>query len=359
MAAEQNWMLPEGLALLPTGAQQLAVAAGEHSVHLVWVDAKTLYHMQRTGEGWHTPVRIAGGEQPALALGADGSLFCVYANWFLGNRDIYLSTWTHEQWGLSQVISRTTGQSSDPSICIAPDGRVHVAWADTTPGYSTIYHGTQDAGGWTYAPAPNGKGSQPTIAANADGVFLAWQDRPSSSTGGAFDVLATSYRGSDWGLPVMVSDSRESHSLMPHIATNATDRCHLVWQEERDDVYSIRHSNLWPNGWEAPFDVSRPSADARLARVMANQFGLFQILWAEGGVLKHRVRGGEPQGSWWEEEVACEGCSGLQEMAAAISNSGELHVVLSRWNERGDAQSFYLKRRALERKKVFVPLATR
>jgi hypothetical protein len=283
----------------------------------------------------------------------------VYANWFLGNRDIYLSTWLDDRWSLSQIISRTTGESSDPAICVAPDGRVHVAWADTTPGYSTIYLGIQYAGGWSYAPAPNGKGSQPSVAANADGVFLAWQDRPASSATGAYEVLATSYRGSEWSLPVMVSDSREVHSLLPCVAANATDRCHLVWQEERGEVYVIRQSDLWLNGWEAPFDVSAPSVDARLGRVIANQLGMFHFMWSEGGVLLHRIRSGEPQGSWWDAETACDDCSGLQEMAAAISTTGELHVIFSRWTDGGDARCFYICRKALERKKVFVPIASR
>ncbi len=32
------------------------------------------------------------------------------------------------------------------------------------------------------------------------------------------------------------------------------------------------------------------------ALVLANQSGLFQFVWSEGAVLKHRVRPGEPQG---------------------------------------------------------------
>jgi hypothetical protein len=146
------------------------------------------------------------------------------------------------------------------------------------------------------------------------------------------------------------------HSVLPNIAANATDRCHLVWQEERGELYVIRHSDLWPNGWETPFDVSDPASDARLGHVVANQLGLFQFVWAECGRLKHRVRAGEPQGSWWEPEIACEECAGLDELTTAISSSGDLHVVFSRWTNGGDPQFFYMKRKALERKKVFVPI---
>ena len=313
MAADQNWTPAESLSFPPSDSQQMAVAAAGDVVHLVWVQAKTLFHARRIQGAWQAPVKVAGGEQPALSAGADGTLYCVYANWFLGNRNIYLSTWANDKWSLSQVVSRTTGESSNPAVCVAPDGVLHVVWADTTPGYSTVYHGAKDAGGWTYAPIPNGKGSQPSLAANADGIFVAWQDRQASSATGAYEVLAASKRGNEWSLPAMVSDTRDAHSLLPCIAANGADRCHMVWQEERDELYVIRHSDLWPNGWETPVDVSDPAADARLGLGMANRHGLFQFVWAESGQLKHRVRAGEPQGSWWEPEIACDECAGLND----------------------------------------------
>ncbi len=214
----------------------------------------------------------------------------------------------------------------------------------------------RDPGGWTYAPIPNGRGSRPAIAANASAVFVAWQDRLADVQNGAYEVLAASKRAGDWTLPAMISDTRDAHSLLPRIAANGADRCHVVWQEQRGKLYVIRHSDLWPNGWEAPFDVSDPAVDARLGYSLANPLGLFQFVWSEGAVLKHRVRPGEPQGAWWEPEIACADCAGLSEFAATISANGELHIVYSRWINGGERQFFYQRRKALERKKITLPV---
>jgi hypothetical protein len=363
MATDPNWTPAETLKFAPPGSQQMAVAAAGDVVHLVWVQAKTLYHARMVNGAWQAPVKVAGGEQPALAAAPDGTLYCTYANWFLGNRDIYVSVWANDKWGLSQVVSRTTGDSIDPAICVGPDGLVHLAWADTTPGYSVIYYAQRDPNGWTYAPVPNGKGSRPSVATSAPGqagpVFVAWQDRLASSPGGAYEVFVTARRNGEWSLPAMVSDTHDSHSLLPSVAASGADKCHMVWQEERNGLYVIRHSDLWPNGWETPFDVSDPSVDSRLGFSLANKLGLFQFVWSEGGVLKHRVRPGEPQGAWWEPEVACDDCAGLSELSAAISAYGELHVVFGRWPNGGDLQFYHLRRKALERKKVFLPIVGR
>ncbi len=363
MATDPDWFPAETLSFAPPGSQQMAVAASGDVVHLVWVHAKTLYHARRIGGAWQPPVKVAGGEQPAVAVGPDGTLYCTYANWFLGNRDIYFSSFTGDKWSLSQVVSRTTGESSDPAICVGGDGVVHLAWADTTPGYSIIYYGVRDRGGWNYAPVPNGKGSRPSISTPTSGpagpVYVAWQDRLASSNTGAYEVLVGIKRNGDWSLPAMVSDSRNAHSLAPKVATGSGDLCHVVWQEERDGIYVIRHSDLWPNGWEACFDVSDPAVDARLAVALAHKLGLFQFVWSEGAVLKHRVRPGEPQGVWWEPEIVCEDCAGLSELAAAQGGSGDLHVVFSRWPNGGERQFFYVRRKALERQKVFLPVVGR
>lgn len=363
MAADPDWTPTETLTLAPAGSQQMVVAATADAVHVVWARDKTLYHARQINGAWQPPVKIAGGEQPALAAAPDGTLYCAYANWFLGNRDIYISIWANDKWGLSQVVSNTTGESSDPALCLGPDGVVHLAWADTTPGYSTIYYGVRDRGGWTYAPIPNGRGSRPSLATAASvatgPIFVAWQDRLASSSTGAYEVLAAARRNGEWSLPNMVSDTREAHSLIPRIAANGSGLCHLVWQEERDGLYVIRHADLWPNGWEAPFDVSDPASDARLCFALANKLGLFQFVWAEGSVLKHRVRPGEPLGAWWESEVICEDCAGLSEAAAALSPTGELHIVFSRWPNGGEREFYYLRRKALERKKVYLPMVGR
>ena len=360
MAADPNWFPAEVLAFVDPDSRQIAVAATGQAVHLVWSRASTLFHAVRANGAWQAPVKVAAGEQPSLAVSADGTLVCACANWFLGNREIYVTKWNGSTWALPQLVSRTTGESSDPAICVGVDGRVHLVWADTTPGYSTIYYAVRESTTWVNAPVPNGKGSRPSVAANGKEVFVAWQSRLASSESGAYAVLAASRSDGEWTLPDIVSDAPALHAVFPHIAANSDSRCHLVWQEERDDLFVIRHCDRWPNGWSTPEDVSDPATDARLAFAAPNRLGLFQFLWSEGPLIRHRVRPGEPQSAWWSSEVACETCEALSELAAAISSpNGDLHVVFSRHVDGAGRQFYYTQRKAVERKKVLLPLVGR
>lgn len=357
MAADPNWSPAEVLAFVSSDSRQIAVAATDQAVHLVWTQASTLFHAWRLNGVWHEPVKVATGEEPSLAASADGMLVCAYANWFLGNREIYVTTWNGAKWSLPQLASRTSGESSDAAICIGPDGKIHLVWADSTPGYSTIYYAVRESTAWKNVPIPNGKGSRPTIAVNDKAVFVAWQARLATSESGSYDILAASLRDGEWTLPDIVSDTPALHSVLPHIALNAEGHCHLVWQEARNGLFVIRQSDRWPNGWTAPVDVSDPTVDARLAYTAPNRIGLFQFLWAEGALIKHRVRPGAPQGAWWPSEVACVTQTSLSELVGVISpGDGVLHAVFCTYANGAGRQFYYAQRKAMERKKVFLPL---
>jgi hypothetical protein len=359
MPVDPNWSPVEDLSFVPTNSEQIAVAAAAGVCHLAWVQGKVIYHARQVEGAWTAAVKVAAGEQPSLAAAVEGNLYCAYANWFLGSRNIYVAAFLGDKWNLPVLVSRTTGESSDPALGAGPDGGLHLAWADTTPGYSAIYYGHFDGQNWPHGPIPNGKGSRPTVAANGTAVHVAWQDRPAGSEAGAFDVFASRLgSGSEWTLPDMVSDTRETHSLLPRIAVNAQGMCHLVWQEEREGLYVIRHADLWPEGWALPVDVSDPAQDARLAFALPNRLGQFQLVWSEGNLLMHRVRPGEPMADWRPAEVACDACAGLSELAATISDKGELHAVFTRYTN-GERHAFYVRRKAIDRQKVFLPIVGR
>lgn len=354
MALDLNWSAPQHLSFAGSGVQHVAIAAMDGVVHLVWTRDRTIFHASLAGGEWSPAARVATGDRPALAASDAGSLVCAYTNVFLGNREVYVVTWDGARWSLPQPVSHTTGGSYDPSVCLGSDGIIHLAWADTTPGESWIYYAARRNGAWTNAPVPNGRGSRPSIAANGGEVNVAWQDR--SPATGRYDVLAAARHDGEWTLPNLISDAPEVHSLFPRIASSTRGHCHLIWQEERDQVYVIRHADHWPLGWTAPVDVSDPAVDARLAHALPNRYGLFQFIWLEGALLKHRVRPGEPNAAWWEPELACDECGDVTDLAATLSpGDGQLHVVFGRFAANGARELFYTRRKAIERKKTFLP----
>ncbi|MCX6031692.1 MAG: hypothetical protein NT169_20615 [Chloroflexi bacterium] len=355
MTSPIPWSTSDPISVAPADSREPAVTTAGETLHLLWTKDKVIYHSARTAEVWSAPVLVACGEQPALATTPDGRVHCLFVNQFAGNYEIYYVWWNGAAWSLPQPVSRTTGGSQQPSLAVAPDGSLHATWADTTPGFSTIYHGQSDPIAWSSEPIPNGRGSAPAIAVTPNGdVYLAWQDRQLDTL--RYEVYGSILHGETWSLPDIVSDTPNSHSLQPRLATNAQGGCHMVWQEESDGIYRVQHADWRGGGWSTPVDVSATEADCRLARIAAIRQGLLEVIWAEGPALRHRVRPSDYDATWWNPEIAPDAYAGLCELALAISRAGRVHVVSCQVEASGVRRLYYTQREPLYKHTTFAPV---
>jgi hypothetical protein len=328
MANANPWSTATLIPDAGTDSRDPSLAVIGATLHLAWSRSQTLYHATLNGSTWSTPVRIASGEQPALAVTPDGHLHCLFTNKFIGNYEVYHVVLQDNRWSLPEPVSRTPGISTDPAIAVGPDGSLHAAWADTTPGESTIYYGTLDGLFWTSSPIPSGRGALPTIAVTSTGdIFVAWQDRTGAA--GRYDILSAALDHDLWSVPQIVSNSPAAHSLRPQMLAGARGECYLVWQEEAANLYHIRYAERGENGWRSPADLSPDSNDCRLPYLGLNNQDFLQIVWLEGQQLRHRIRPPGEQADWWPAEIAMQNSEGLSELSMIIDEQNRVHVVLS------------------------------
>jgi hypothetical protein len=347
MVYDRFWSPNQPIPDVPANNCQPATAILGRSLNLVWSSNRVLYHSVRLDGAWSPPRKIFAGEQPSLATTPDGKLHCLFANPFLGNWEIYHTTFCDEKWSLPKPVSRTSGVSTYPALAAGGDGSLHAVWADTTPGDSVIYYGALSAGAiWSSAPVPNGQGCFPTLATIASGdVYVAWQDRAPQSQ--VFDVYCSTLHEGQWTLPDIVSDSPFAHSVKPSIIANARGEVHLVWLEQQATLFEVRHSDRRGNNWALPTTVSTGSQDCRQARIVANPQDYFQVVWIEGNALHHRVRPPDPSATWWVPQTAQGEYRELSDLGAVVDPFGELHVV---WSGYGDGETrllYYAQRSAI------------
>lgn len=359
MSAEKSWSIAIPIPNIPPDSHEPALAVAADVLHAVWVSNKALYHARYTEGRWTEPLRFANGEQPLLAAGPGGALHCVFSHQFLGNSEVYYVRWDGVKWSLPQQVSRTSGASANPALAVAQDGSTHIVWADTTPGHSVIYYARPQGIAWAQAPIPNAAGGRPAVVLTPAGeIIVAWQSRLAGT--GYFEILAAVRREGTWGVPEIISDKPDCHSISPALAVNTQGSAHLIWQEARGSIYVIRHAERLPGGWSVPADISAPDRDARLPRLAAAPKGFFQAIWAEDAALKHRGRPPEPRALWWGEEIACPDCPGVSSLATAIlPATGELHAVWSVYKESDQRQLYHACRKPLIRHTVFIPIVAR
>ena len=130
-----------------------------------------------------------------------------------------------------------TSRAEIPAIAIGPSGDINVVWLDA--GAGAILFRRSPAGGGAFSGTmfvattnlPS-QASQPQIAVNAAGVYVAWGGTNSSGKGDIFfSTLASN--GSTFSAPVNVSNGRGiasgSGAPVPHIAVDSSGGVDIVW----------------------------------------------------------------------------------------------------------------------------------
>ncbi len=218
------------------------------SIHIVWEQDGGLWYRNWRNGAWSTIEQVAAeGETPTLAADPYGEI--VYLAWgqeFGGNYEIFSRKWDSVNgWSASHNVSSNDGGSSSPDLAVGRDGKVHLIWADTTPGASVLYHAiSADGESWPVAlPIPNAKGGEPAIAIDADGVLqVAWQYRASFAEN--LRIWTTSYENGAWQSPLALTDGARQ-AFAPDMAANS-GRVALAWQEGSD----VKLASLRTNGWQ-------------------------------------------------------------------------------------------------------------
>jgi len=318
-------------------------------LHLIWMQNRALYHITRRGSVWSRPIRIAAGEQPTVVVGPDQRLHCLFSQQFAGSYEIYHLMWDGLAWSRPLLVSRTAGSSRWPALAVSGNGTLHAVWSDTTAGYSTIYYGCSHFGGsaeqhlWFSQPIPSGRGSYPTVAVAPNGdIYVAWQDR---GVGDRFAVFCTVFRDSTWSVPENVSADPDTHSIFPQITVDYRSTAHLIWRHEAAGLFQMSYSRRLPGGWTPPITLSPDGQDIRQSRIAITHLGRLRAFWTTGSIIAcmeyARISGSD---AWaWnriDEDTVYRNCDN-GDLAVATDHGGRTHAVWTGWDAAGLSRLYY------------------
>jgi hypothetical protein len=276
----------------------------------------------------------------------------VLVNEFGGNYEIYYCRWNGSTWSLPRNVSNTSGVSSSPALAIAPDGMLHVVWADNTPGYNVIYHAYWNGTYWLNEPIPNALGGAPTIAVDMNGVVhVAWQDRDTPSA--PYEIYYSRWNGANWSLPENLSDSATEQSIIPNIAVDGSSEAHILWQERANNYYTIYYTWGRVGFWSIPERISEDEVDAYLPNAATAPGGnIIYAGWDESTVILYRKRVKAYNSPWWQPTVVLSDTQGVSDLQLAVSANGGLHAVWAKRVAAGNWDVFY-QRLSVE---LFLPI---
>ncbi len=268
---------PAGVSVPVSPAGKIASAPAiavtrQGSVHIVWQQDGGLWYRNWRNGVWSAIEQVAvEGESPTLATDPYGEI--VYLAWeqeFGGNYEIFARKWDSVNgWSAPHNVSSNDGGSSAATLAVSPTGQIHLIWADTTPGTSTLYHAiSTDGESWPVAlPITNAKGSNPAAAFDAAGALhVAWQYRASFAEN--LRIWTARYANNAWSAPVAITDGSQQ-AFSPDMAGHG-GRIALVWQEGTQ----VKLALLGNSGW-----VVNNTQTGSAPAVAINSHGVIEWAW--------------------------------------------------------------------------------
>jgi len=207
-----------------------------------------------TGYGISGSIGHAGS--PTIALLPDGKPCVAWHNRVAEVRQIYIRCWDGSLWAEVRTGSATGGGISDstwdswtPSIAIAANGTIYVAWHESM--VNEVYVLKWDGAQWTEVGAGSASGSgisnsqylaeEPYIALGPDGnPYVVWQNTDSHSAKG--EIFVRRWDGNQWvevgsgsASGGGISNTPYGDSYYPAIAIDPNGTPYVVWQETQID----------------------------------------------------------------------------------------------------------------------------
>src|SRR2546426_663331 len=232
-------------------------------VHVVWTDSRSvvtgpdIYYANSTNGGlsFNPSVRVnddvASAEQgqPAIAVAPNRDVYVVWRDPRSPAKgpDIYFSKSSDLGWtgAPNSYVYNDPGNvvQQDPTIAVDPAGRIYIAWTDSrnTNTGPDIYEAWSASSGFTFSASVqvnddggNAPQMNPSLAANAGKVQLAWADyRTGGSTN--WDIYtASSADGVTWSRNMKVNDDTFStYQVAPSIAVDAAGDVFAAFTDTR------------------------------------------------------------------------------------------------------------------------------
>jgi len=223
------------------------------------------------GATWSSPnlpvrATFSVESNPTMAVAPNGTIYVAWEDFRNGDADIYVS-WSTDAgltWRTPNVrVDDDAGAAAqtEPSVAVDPTGTVHLAWRDARGGDADIYSANSTDGGVTWSPnqrvnddPPGATQASPAAAATSTAVHVVWEDFRNGATADVY-AAASLDSGGSWGGNVLVTlDSDLANQVDPAIAADASGTVHAVWQDFRDGSHDVYYANSSDDGatWTDP-----------------------------------------------------------------------------------------------------------
>jgi len=234
---------------------------GANGVHVVWYDDSAgnfeIYYKKSTdgGANWSIPKRLTWNPVssiwPRISLDSGTGVHIVWEDGNQGDWNAHEILYKRSMdsgttWQAVNRLTWNSGGSYNPCIDTDSSGGVHIAWHDSTPGFTEIYYKKSTDSGVTWmAPKRltynSGPSNNSSIAVESSSkIHIVWDDFIQSNYEVCFK--SSSDGGGTWsGITRLTWNT--GNSYYSSTTLDSTNGIHVVWHDETPGNSEIYYKN--------------------------------------------------------------------------------------------------------------------
>jgi PKD repeat protein len=222
---------------------------------------------------------------PAMATDSQGNLWAAWHAGPAGARDIYVAKRSSEslQWDAPVRLTNLASDQCNPAVAIGADNTLYVAWQDNRRGNWDVYvSASQDGSTWGDAVRvtdSNDPQMNPVVAidrASPYRVYIAWE----RGNAGSRDIYLVSSTTAFASKTITQITSNPADQTEPALAVGADNTAYLVWTDQRNgsaDIYGSSSASSWTN---IPF-VTGSGNQSHPAVAVEPGTSMLHVLWVD------------------------------------------------------------------------------
>jgi len=293
-----SWSAPHRLTWL-SGASEFPVIVVDPSdnLHVVWSDGtpgfSEIYYKLSTdgGSSWGGARRLTWTQGrsafPALAVGSGSRLHLVWADNSPGNYEIYYkqSTDGGVTWSAPHRLTWNSGDSDNPFLLMGSGNNVHIFWNDYTPFNWEIYSKTSTDNGSTWGSPKrltwnSGTSGMPAAANKGGHLYLTWHDQ----SPGNFEIFAKASMngGASWSPPTRLTWNSGT-SGHPTIGVDSNETCHVIWHDDSVGNAELNYKKSYDNTvtWSSLTRITWNSGASLVPCLAIDSANNIHVVWTD------------------------------------------------------------------------------